>query len=123
MKPGETQLPAVANDNAWRVDSRYRYPWRPAGDDTDLVVSYETRLARARREATLMGWRLERSKARNQCAPGHGLYRMVDATSGDYVAGGEPYPFSLLLEDAEALLWGSHHPYVRGVGSDRNRTR
>jgi hypothetical protein len=110
MKPGETQLPAVANDNVWRVDSRYRYPWRPPGDDIDLVVSYETRLASARREAALMGWRLERSKARNQYAAARGLYRIVDATSGAYVAGGEPYPFSLLLEDVEALLWGSHHP-------------
>jgi hypothetical protein len=26
------------------------------------------------------------------------------------VAGGEPYPFSLLLKDAEALLLGAHHP-------------
>jgi hypothetical protein len=40
----------------------------------------------------------------------HGLYRIVDATSGAYVAGGEPYPFSLLLKDAEALLLGAHHP-------------
>jgi hypothetical protein len=109
MKPGETQLPAVANDNAWRVDRRWRYAWWP-GDDSDLVVSYETRLARARREAALMGWRLERSKARSQYAPGHGLYRIVDATSGAYVVGGEPYPFSLLLKDAEALLLGAHHP-------------
>jgi hypothetical protein len=110
MKPGETQLPAVANDNARRVDRRYPYPRRPTGDDSDLVVSYETRLARARREATLMGWRLERSKARSEYTAGHGLYRIVDATSGAYVAGGEPYPFSLLLKDAEALLLGAHHP-------------
>ena len=57
-----------------------------------------------------MGWRLERSKARSEYTAGHGLYRIVDVTSGAYVAGGEPYPFSLLLEDAEALLLGARHP-------------
>jgi hypothetical protein len=78
MKPGdETQLPAAANDNACQFDRRY--PWWPQGDDSELVVSYETRLASARREAAPMGWRLERSKARSQYAPGHGLYRFVDA--------------------------------------------
>src|SRR5260370_29297452 len=97
MKPSdETQRPAVANDNAKRCERRY--PWRPSGGDSDLVKSYETRQARARREATRLGWRLERSKARREYTAGHGLYRIVDATSGAYVAGGEPYPFSLLLK-------------------------
>jgi hypothetical protein len=68
MKPGETQLPTVANDDAWRVDRRYRYAWWP-GDDSDLVVSYETRLARARREAALMGWRLERKQGPQPIRP------------------------------------------------------
>jgi hypothetical protein len=110
MKPSETQLPAVANDNAKRVDRRYRYAWRSPGGDSDLVVSYQRRQQRCRSEAARMGWRLERSKARSECTAGHGLYRIVDATSGAYVAGGEPYPFSLLLKDAEALLLGAHHP-------------
>jgi hypothetical protein len=110
MKPSDEKLPAAANDNACRFDRRYRYPWWPPGDDSELVVSYETRLASARREAARMGWRLERSKARSQSAPGHGLYRIVDANSGAYVAGEEPYPFSMTLPDVEALLCGAHHP-------------
>jgi hypothetical protein len=37
MKPGDKmQLPAVANDNARRVDRRYRYAWWPGGDDSDF---------------------------------------------------------------------------------------
>jgi hypothetical protein len=46
MKPGETQLPAVANDNAKPVDRRYRYAWWPGGDDSDLVISYQRRQQR-----------------------------------------------------------------------------
>jgi hypothetical protein len=65
-----------------------------------------------------MGWRLERSKARSEYTAGHGLYRIVDVTSGAYVAGGEPYPFSLLLKDAEALLLGHHpQPPKEGLGN------
>jgi hypothetical protein len=62
-----------------------------------------------------MGWRLECSKARSEYIAGHGLYRIVDATSGAYVAAGEPYPFSLLLKDAEALLLGDYPPPPRPV--------
>jgi hypothetical protein len=110
MKPGETRLLAVANDNARRIDRRYRNPWWPPGNDSDLFDSYEKRQQQCRSEAVRMGWRLERSKARGEYTAGHGLYRIVDAISGAYVAGGEPYPFSLLLEDAEALLLGARHP-------------
>ena len=74
-----------------------------------MCLASENTQIRARK-ATRMGWRLERSKARSEYTAGHGLYRIVNATSGAYVAGGEPYPFSLLLKEVEALLWGGHHP-------------
>jgi hypothetical protein len=103
---GETPLPPTANDNY--------HPWADAcysaADADGDLVPYETRLARVRREAKRRGWCLERSKARSEYTVGHGLYRIVDATSGAYIAGGEPHPFSLLLKDAEALLLGAHHP-------------
>jgi hypothetical protein len=74
---------------------------------TTATYSIPTRNGSSNAEAKPSAWDGAWSA---EYTPGHGLYRIVDAISGAYVAGGEPYPFSLLLKDAEALLLGAHHP-------------
>ncbi len=70
---------------------------------------YENRL---RRVAERQGYRLEKSRRRDERAIAFGLYRLVDLLTGDVIGAGvlrrPPGGFGLELSDVAANLFGDH---------------
>jgi hypothetical protein len=59
---------------------------------------------RVRRMAGRQGLLLSKSRRRDPLALDFGGYMLVDSRSNAVVAGAEPLPYSLTLDDAEAWL-------------------
>jgi hypothetical protein len=65
--------------------------------------SDRVREGRSRRALAREGYRLEKSRGRDSRALSWGLYRIVQ--SGNVVAGGYPWSYSMDLEEVEMFVW------------------
>lgn len=71
-----------------------------------MEESEKVRENRLRRAADRQGRQLQKSRARDPRALGFGLWRIVDSRRNRVVAGGQPWDYSLTLDDVEAWLVG-----------------
>ena len=72
-------------------------------DDTDTPELNRER--RARREARRQGFLLQKSRCRTPRATEFGGYLIVDPEYNAVVAGGNPWAYSMGLDDVEGWLW------------------
>jgi len=56
---------------------------------------------RLRRKLERMGYRLQKSRSRDERAIGYGGYMIIDKWTSFVEAGGHPYAYSLSLDDVE----------------------
>lgn len=68
---------------------------------------------RLQRAARARGYRLVRSRQRDQKAPGDTRYLLIDAEQDAVVLGGEPIPFSASLDHVESFLMDGAAPRLR----------
>jgi hypothetical protein len=71
---------------------------------TAMVSDDKAREVVLRRTAARRGFRLERSRRRDHLAQGYGLYRIIDAATGEVYAGGGPGGYALTLDGVEQAL-------------------
>jgi hypothetical protein len=64
----------------------------------------EAREKRLRKKAQKRGYALKKKRSRTPGHPGYGKFMIVDKTINGAVAGNEPFPYSMDLDQVESWL-------------------
>ena len=70
------------------------------------MTAEKVRENRLRRAAQRQGYKLVKSRRRDPRAIDYDGWMLVDPSTGAVVAGGDPHPYALALEDVERFLRG-----------------
>lgn len=73
-------------------------------DEDAMALAEKVRENRLRRAAERQGFKLSKSRRRDPRATDYGGFMLIDVSTNGVVAGGNPYAYSLNLDEIEAFL-------------------